>query len=91
MEHGTTYGTRPGLMSVYFFNSLPNDNILDWSKLRKFADDKLSFVEKLKLVLGRVENIVGRGENTGYQYFLLFPQCFQRASFSGSLKDRIVL
>ena len=22
------------------------------------------------------ENIVGKGENAGYQYFLLFPQCF---------------
>ena len=24
----------------------------------------------------RVENIVGKGENTGYQLFLLFPRCF---------------
>ena len=23
---------------------------------------------------------VGKGENTGYQNFLLFPQCFQKAS-----------
>ena len=23
------------------------------------------------------ENIVGKGENAGYQHFLLFPQCFQ--------------
>ena len=30
-----------------------------------------------------VENIVGKGENTGYQHFLLFPQGFQKASFSG--------
>ena len=43
--------------------------------------------EKLKFVLRRVENIVVKGENTGYQHFLLFPQCFQRASFSGSLKS----
>ena len=28
-----------------------------------------------------VENIVGKGENGGYQRFLLFPQCFQNASF----------
>ena len=27
-------------------------------------------------VLGRVENIVGQGENAGYQHFLLFSQCF---------------
>ena len=24
----------------------------------------------------RIENIVGRGENAGYQHFLLFHQCF---------------
>ena len=30
--------------------------------------------EKLKFVLGRVENIVGKGENAGFQHFLLFQQ-----------------
>ena len=34
------------------------------------------WMKKLKFVLGRVENIVGKGENAGYQYFLLFPRCF---------------
>ena len=38
----------------------------------------------------RVENIVGNGENAGYQHFLLFPQCFQKASMSGSLKVGIM-
>ena len=28
----------------------------------------------------REENIVGKGENAGYQHFLLFPRCFQKAS-----------
>ena len=45
------------------FNSLPNERILDWSKLKAFADDKINVTEKLKFVLGRVENIVGKGEN----------------------------
>ena len=31
---------------------------------------------------GTVENIVGKGENAGYQYFLHFPQCFQKPSSS---------
>ena len=31
-------------------------------------------------------NIVGKGENVGYQHFLLFPQCFQKASLVMSLK-----
>ena len=46
--------------------------------------------EKLKFVLGRLENIVRKGENAGYQHFLLFLQSFQKASFSGSLKVGIV-
>ena len=50
----------------------------------------LDVTEKLKFVLARVENIVGIGQNAGYYYFLLFPQCFQKASFSGSLKVDIV-
>ena len=42
--------------------------------------------EKLKCLLGRIENIVGKEENAGYQHFLLFPQCFQKLSFSGLFK-----
>ena len=71
-------------------NSLPNDRFLPWSKLKAFADDKLNLAEKLEFLLIRVENIVGKGENAGYQHFLLFPQCFQQASISGSLKVEIV-
>ena len=29
-------------------------------------------------VSDRVENIVGKGENAGYQHFPLFLQCFQK-------------
>ena len=72
------------------FNSLPNDRILDWSKLKAFADDKINVTEKLKFVFERVENIVGKGENAGNQHFLLFPQCFQKASILGLLKVGIV-
>ena len=37
-----------------------------------------------------VENIMGEGENAGYQRFLLFPQCFQKASYTELLKVGIV-
>ena len=40
----------------------------------------------MKFELERVENIVGKGENAGYQHFLLFPQCFQKLSFPELLK-----
>ena len=56
----------------------------------RVADDKSNLAKKLKFVLGRVENIVGKGENAAYQHFLLFPQCFQKASVLGSLKVGIV-
>ena len=42
-------------------NSLPNNKILGQSKLKAFADNKINVAEKLKFVLGRVENIVGKG------------------------------
>ena len=57
-------------------NSFPNNKISDRSKLKAFADDKIDVTENLKFILGRVENIAGKGENAGYQHFLLFPQCF---------------
>ena len=44
--------------------------------MKLFADDKINVSEKLKFVLERVENIVGKGENAGYQHFILFLQCF---------------
>ena len=44
----------------------------------------------MKFDTGRVENIVGKGENAGNQHFLFIPQCFQKATVSGSLKVGIV-
>ena len=41
-------------------------------------------------VFDRVENILGKGENAGYQHFLLFPQCFQKLSSPVLLKVGIV-
>ena len=64
------------------FNPKPNDKILDLSKLEAFADDKINVTKKLIFALGSAENIVGKGKNAAYQHFLLFPQCFQKATFS---------
>ena len=46
--------------------------------------------EKQKFFLGWVENIVGEGEIACHEQFLLFPQCFQKASFLGELTVGIV-
>ena len=39
--------------------------------------------EMEEFVLDGVENTVGKGEHPGYQHFLLFLLCFQRAFFGG--------
>ena len=49
-------------------NSLLNDKIQDWSKLKAPADNKIKATEKSKFVSQRVENIVRKGENAGHQY-----------------------
>ena len=71
-------------------NPLPSKKILDCSKLKAFADNKINVNEILKFGLRRIENIVGKGENVGYQHSLLNPQCVQKASLSESLKVGIV-
>ena len=53
-------------MRKTFVNSLPNNKILAQSKLKALADGKINVIQKLKFVSGRVENILGKGENAGY-------------------------
>ena len=71
-------------------NSLPNDKILDVTKLKASADDKLNVAQMMIFLFDRVENTGGKGENAGNQHFLLFPQCFPKPSSLGSLKVGIV-
>ena len=71
-------------------NSLPNNKILVLTKFKAFKDDKITVTQKLKFVLGRVENIMGKRENADFQHFLLFPQCFLKLSFPEVLKVGIV-
>ena len=73
---------------MHAFNPLPKGIILDWFKLKVFADDKLN--DDFSHSNRAFENIVGKGENVGNQHFLLFPLCFQKPSISGSLKVGIV-
>ena len=46
---------------------LLNDNFLDWTKWKAFADDKLNAGEIKISVFEWVENIVEKGESAGYQ------------------------
>ena len=64
--------------------------ILDWSKLKQFADDNFKFDENIRKISKRVINTVDKGEIARYEQFLLFPQCFQKACFQGASKGVIV-
>ena len=64
--------------------------ILDSSKLKEFADDNFKFEENGRKLSKQVENTVGKGEIARNEQFLLFPQCFQKACFSGVSKGVVV-
>ena len=72
------------------FNPLPHDKVLGLPKFKAFADDKLNLIHNVKVVFHRIENIVGKEENAGYQHFLLFAQCFQKA-FSSSVSKVVIV
>ena len=71
-------------------NPLPNDKILDRSKLKQSADDNSKFDENSRKFPKRVENTVGKGAIARYEQFLLFPQCFQKACFPEASKGVFV-
>ena len=50
--------------------------VLDKSEFKACVDDKTNVAEKSKFALGRIENIVEKAENAGYQHFLRFAQGF---------------
>ena len=72
------------------FNFLPNNKILDWTKFKAFADNKINVTKNFRFAFDRVENWGGKGENAGNHHFLLFSH-FQEGSSSGSKKPWIVL
>ena len=53
--------TLPGILITYNYNllnSLPNNKILDWFRLKAFADNKLNVAKIMISPYGRVENSV---------------------------------
>ena len=65
------------------FTLLDNKN-LDLSKFKASADYNWKVAQMAKFVLNRVENFVRKGENAGYQHFLLFRHFYHR-DFSPSV------
>ena len=73
---------------VMYLNPLPHDKTLDQTKLKTFADDKLN-VTKIS-VFDKSRKHCGKRRNCLYKQFLLFLQCFQKASFPDPSKGVIV-
>ena len=55
--------------------------------MKAFADDKLKIIKMMSSLFDRVENTLGKGENAGYQHFLLFP-VFSEAFLFRVIKSR---
>ena len=55
------------------FNSLPNDKILDLTKLKVFADNKINVAQMMISVTDRVENIVEQERQIVTKYAPLTP------------------
>ena len=62
--------------------------MLDWSKFKAFADSKIILTQKLKFVLGRVENIVGK-RKCWLAAFSSLPTIFSIAYFSRDVKKKM--
>ena len=71
-------------------NSIPNKKILDCSKFKAVADDKMNVTQILNFFLGKVKITLEKEENAGHQHFLLSPKCFEKPPFLESLKVGIV-
>ena len=75
--------TEYTVVQLTTIKSLPNNKFLDQPKLEAFADNKINVNEKLKFVLGRVENIVGKEKMLVTSIFSFSFNVFKRPLFQG--------
>ena len=73
--------TMLNLFSAHFFNSLPNNKILDMTKLKAFTDDKINVAQIMISVFDWVENTVGKGVKCWILAFSSFPTMFAKGFF----------
>ena len=61
------------------FNSLPNDTLLDWSKLKAFADDKKKKCDsKIEICSGKERKHCGKRRKCWLPAFSPFPVMFSK-------------
>ena len=62
--------------------------ILDSSKLKKFADNNFKFYENDRQFSKIIVYFMGKREITCYEQFLFFPQCFQKTNVMQICKNK---
>ena len=72
--------------TILTFNPLPDDKILDRSKLKQSADDDFKFDESSRKFSERVENTFGQGEIAILRAISPFSTVFSRGMFPGGVK-----
>ena len=89
-------GENDGYLHFTFFrqsfNPFPHNKILDQTKLKAFADDKVNVAKMIISVFDRVENIVGKGEiactrNCLCKQFPLFSTMLSKGFFPRLVKS----
>ena len=78
------------MRNSYILNYLPNTKILDCSKLKAFADNKIIMNLKIEIHFGKgrkVENILGNGKNTGTSIFSFSHNVFKMLLCLGRLNS----
>ena len=74
------------MQPILLFNFLPNNKILDWSKWKTPANDKINFAKMMIIFDKRKIIVKKKKENVNYlQFFLLFHNIFSKATFLGFL------
>ena len=71
-------------------NPFPHEKILDQTKLKAFANDKLNVTKMIISVFDREENIVGKGEIACTSNFSFTHNVFQKTSFPDTSKGVIM-
>ena len=71
---------------IELYSSLPNNKILDWSKFKAFADDKINLTQNLIFLNGRKH--CGKRRKCWLPAFSPFPTMFSKAFFHRVIKIR---
>ena len=74
-------------MTDPIYHLFTKQQILGLSKLKAFADDKISVNQKLMFDLGRIENTVGKGGKLVFSIFSFSKNAFKSFLFEGHQVD----